>query len=195
MFWKTQLDIFIAFFRSGILGYGGGPSTIPLVHKEVVGHFKWMTDEEFADVLAIGNTLPGPIATKMAGHIGYQVGGIVGLLNAIVATVLPTVVGMIALIGVLSNYRDSSVVAGMTQAVTPVVGIMMIVMTYQFLKQSKKGIGLTQTLVLAVISAVAFELIGIHPALVIGVLLIYGLVMGGKRREEQKETKKRNVSG
>ncbi|MDV2684450.1 chromate transporter [Alkalihalophilus lindianensis] len=195
MFWKTQLDIFIAFFRSGILGYGGGPSTIPLVHKEVVGHFKWMTDEEFADVLAIGNTLPGPIATKMAGHIGYQVGGIVGLLNAIVATVLPTVVGMIALIGVLSNYRDLSVVAGMTQAVTPVVGIMMIVMTYQFLKQSKKGIGLTQTLVLAVISAVAFELIGIHPALVIGVLLIYGLVMGGKRREEQKEMKKRNVSG
>lgn len=67
---KKQLDIFIAFFRSGILGFGGGPAAIPLVHKEVVGNFKWMTDDEFADVLSIGNTLPGPIATKMAGYIG-----------------------------------------------------------------------------------------------------------------------------
>lgn len=195
MFWKTQRDIFIAFFRSGILGYGGGPSTIPLVHREVVGHFKWMSDEEFADVLAIGNTLPGPIATKMAGHIGYQVGGVAGLFNAIIATVLPTVVGMIALIGLLSNYRESSIVTGMTHAVTPVVGIMMLVMTYQFLKQSKKGIGLAQTLVLAVISAVAFELIGMHPALVIGLLLVYGFVSGGSKSQQKEETKQRNVSG
>ena len=72
---KKQLDIFIAFFRSGILGFGGGPASIPLVHKEVVGNFGWMTDDEFADVLSIGNTLPGPIATKMAGYIGYRVGG------------------------------------------------------------------------------------------------------------------------
>ena len=72
------LNIFIAFFRSGMLGFGGGPSSIPLVHKEVVGTFKWMDDDEFSDVLALGNTLPGPINTKMAGYIGYRVGGIMG---------------------------------------------------------------------------------------------------------------------
>lgn len=65
--YEKQLDIFIAFFRSGILGFGGGPSAIPLVHKEVVGTYQWMSDEEFADVLSIGNTLPGPIATKWPG--------------------------------------------------------------------------------------------------------------------------------
>ncbi|MGM9951557.1 MAG: chromate transporter, partial [Lysinibacillus sp.] len=43
---KKQLDIFIAFFRSGILGFGGGPAAIPLVHKEVVGNYGWMTDDE-----------------------------------------------------------------------------------------------------------------------------------------------------
>ena len=48
-----QIDIFIAFFRSSILGYGGGPSTIPLVYKEVVDTYKWMKDEEFSEVLAI----------------------------------------------------------------------------------------------------------------------------------------------
>ncbi len=61
-----QWRIFLAFFRVGMLGYGGGPASIPLVHKEVVDHYKWMTDEEFGDVLALGNTLPGPIVTKLA---------------------------------------------------------------------------------------------------------------------------------
>ena len=45
---KLQLNIFIAFFRSGMLGFGGGPSSIPLVHKEVVGTFKWMDDQQFS---------------------------------------------------------------------------------------------------------------------------------------------------
>ena len=68
--------IYHAFFRSGMLRFGGGPSSIPLVHKEVVGTFKWINDAEFSDVLALGNTLPGPIHTKMAGYIGYRVGGL-----------------------------------------------------------------------------------------------------------------------
>lgn len=191
---KTQLDIFIAFFRSGILGYGGGPSTIPLVHKEVVEHFKWMTDDEFADVLALGNTLPGPIATKMAGYIGYRVGGWLGLTNAIIATVLPTVFFMIGLIGILSTYRDSRIVTGMTQAITPVVGVMMIVLTYQFIMQSKKGIGWSQTILLSVISIIAYQLLGIHPAIVIGILLIYALIRKESKDQDKNITNQQNVS-
>src|SRR5690625_6253034 len=72
---KQQRHIFIAFFRSGMLGYGGGLSAIPLMHREVVGTFKWMDDEEFADVLALANTLPGPINTKLAGYIGWRIAG------------------------------------------------------------------------------------------------------------------------
>ncbi len=187
--WKTQMNIFIAFFRSGMLGFGGGPSTIPLVHKEVVEQFKWMTDEEFADVLALGNTLPGPIATKMAGYIGYRVGGWVGLLIAIFATVMPTVFFLIGLIGVLATFRDSRIVIGMTQAITPVIGIMMIVLTYQFLKQSKKGLGWLQTISLSIISIIAYQLFNIHPAIVIGILLVYGLVANDSSAD--KTTKKK----
>ena len=122
---KKQLDIFIAFFRSGILGFGGGPASIPLVHKEVVGNFGWMTDDEFADVLSIGNTLPGPIATKMAGYIGYRVGGWLGMLNALIATILPTVVALIIFLTVLRQYKDIDFIQGMTNGVVPIVGVMM----------------------------------------------------------------------
>ncbi len=58
---RNFFSLFLTFFRIGILGYGGGPSFIPLVYLEVVKNNKWMSADEFNDVLAIGNTLPGPI--------------------------------------------------------------------------------------------------------------------------------------
>lgn len=184
MNWKLQKDLFIGFFRSGMLGYGGGPSAIPLVHKEVVERFKWMTDDEFADVLALGNALPGPIATKMAGYIGYRLGGVTGLINGIIATVMPTVIIMIGLIGVLSQYRDSRIVTGMTEAVAPVIGVMLAVLTYSFLKQSKDSLGWIATIILGTASIIAYHFLGVHPAILVGVLLLYGLV-GAPRKKIQ----------
>ncbi len=44
------------------------------MEQEVVQNYEWMDSQEFAEVLALGNALPGPIATKMAGFIGFEVG-------------------------------------------------------------------------------------------------------------------------
>lgn len=173
----TQKEIFIAFFRSGILGFGGGPSTIPLVHKEVVGTFNMMTDEEFSDVLSIGNTLPGPIATKMAGYIGYRVGGWLGLINALIATVLPTVILMIVLLGSLNQFKDLNFVKGMTNGVVPIVAVMLAVMTWDFLKKSEKSLGWGIGGIILVASFIAMIVLEIHPGLVIGVLLALALFL------------------
>ena len=180
---KKQLDIFIAFFRSGILGFGGGPAAIPLVHKEVVGNFKWMTDDEFADVLSIGNTVPGPIATKMAGYIGYRVGGWLGMLNALIATILPTVVALIIFLTVLRQYKDLDFIQGMTNGVVPVVGVMMAVLTWDFLKKSKKALPWNVGLTILVVSFVAIILLGVNTGIIIGGLLVLALVLPTKKGE------------
>jgi chromate transporter len=49
-----------------------------------VGTFKWINDQEFSNVLSLGITLPGQIATKMAGYLGYKMGGILGMVNGII---------------------------------------------------------------------------------------------------------------
>ncbi|BDH60230.1 putative transporter YwrA [Lysinibacillus sp. PLM2] len=187
-----QKEIFIAFFRSGMLGFGGGPSTIPLVHKEVVETYKMMTDEEFSDVLSIGNTLPGPIATKMAGYIGYRVGGWLGLVNAMIATVLPTVLLMILLLASLNQIRDFDFVKGMTNGVVPIVAVMLGVLTWDFLKKSKKSLGWVKGTVILVASAVSMILFHIHPGIVIGVLLLLALFLPIKKegKAEGKEVGK-----
>lgn len=172
-----QFRIFIAFFRSGILGFGGGPTTIPLVHKEVVNTYQWMTEEEFSNVISIGNTLPGPIATKMAGYIGYRVGGWLGLINALIATVLPTVLLMIVLLGSLKQFSESKFVSGMTHGVIPIVAVMMGVLTWEFIKKSKTSLGVKIAGIIFVISFIAIIILKIHPGIVIASLLVLALAL------------------
>ncbi|MFS8580046.1 MAG: chromate transporter, partial [Novibacillus thermophilus] len=106
--------IFSAFFIANILGYGGGPATIPLVQREVVNRYGWMNTEEFGEVLALGNALPGPIATKMAGYIGFEQAGLLGAVVALFATVAPSLMIMIAFLQILHRFKDSPKVQRMS---------------------------------------------------------------------------------
>ncbi|MBO8157419.1 MAG: chromate transporter [Bacillaceae bacterium] len=189
----TQWHLFIAFFRVGMLGYGGGPSSIPLVHKEVVDKYKWMDDDEFADILALGNSLPGPIATKMAGYIGYRVAGLIGMMNAVLATIIPTILIMIVLLTSLTSFKDEPWVAGMTKAVVPVVGVMLAVLTVDFFEKSRKNLGWVKSIALVLLSFLLMEWLGIHPGLVIAGLLLYALLSPVKEKQEQSHEKGQSV--
>lgn len=175
-------DILVAFFRSSILSFGGGPSGIPLIETEVVKKYKWMSLEEFGDLVAIANALPGPVNTKLAGYIGWKLKGIGGLLTALIASVGPMVVAMIVLLGFMTSFQNQRWVRGMTQAVLPVVGIMMAQLTWKFLSNAKKGLGWTISLILVGISFVLIEVINIQPPILIALVLAYVLLKPSKRK-------------
>lgn len=167
-------EVFWGFFIANLLGYGGGPSSIPLMQEEIVNHYGWLTNEQFADVLAVGNALPGPIATKMAAFVGYEAAGWVGFLIATIATVVPSAVALIMLLRIFNHYRHSSVVKGMTLLVQPVITMMMVVLTWQMGEVSVDSIGIWQSLGIAAVAFWALTKGRIHPALVIVVAFVYG---------------------
>ncbi|GGE28294.1 putative transporter YwrB [Pullulanibacillus camelliae] len=181
------LHLFLAFLRIGLLGYGGGPSSIPLVEKEAVSKYKWLSKNEFGDMLALANTLPGPIITKMAGYIGYIVKGTIGLIIAIVASILPTILLMIVFFKFLTSFQDQPWVHGMTEAVIPVVGIMLATLTWEFFEKSKDGLGWGVSIALVIASFIVVSLLKIHPAFVIAAILIYVLVRPGKKQNEESK--------
>lgn len=192
---KIHWDLFIAFFRIGMLGYGGGPGSIPLIHKEVVDKYKWMSDEDFGDLLALANTLPGPIATKLAGYIGQRVTGFVGMLNAVLATILPTIILMIVLLTSLSSIKDAGWVQGMTAAVIPVVGVMLAVLTLQFMNKAVKGMGWLQTGIMSVGIFILLYFFNVHPGIMIGILLVAALVKKDKKEPDKTEEQARGKEG
>lgn len=170
-------QIFLAFFIPGILGYGGGPASIPLVEQEVVQNYDWMSSREFAEVLALGNALPGPIITKMAGYIGFQVGGITGAVIALTATVLPSLILMITLAGVLYKLKGTKKFDTLTTLVRPVVAVLLGVIAFDFFGGSYIESGLIHTVILTAASFLLLTKFKVHPALVILGGLIYGALL------------------
>lgn len=173
---NPYMELTFGMFRTGILGYGGGPSVIPLIRHEAVVRYGWLSDDEFGEVLALANALPGPIATKMAAYLGYREKGVLGAVVAVLAHILPTCIAMIALLSAVTFLSSSKVVAGMIAGVTPVIAVMLGTMAYEFGEKAVKGLGIYAGIVFFVVSFLLLESIQIHPALVIMLFLAYGTV-------------------
>lgn len=173
---NPYMELTLGMFRTGILGYGGGPSVIPLIRHEAVVRYGWLSDDEFGEVLALANALPGPIATKMAAYLGYRKKGVLGAVIAVLAHILPTCIAMIALLSAVTFLSRSKVVAGMIAGVTPVIAVMLGTMAYEFGEKAVKGLGIYAGSGFFVVSFLLLESIQIHPALVIMLFLAYGTV-------------------
>jgi chromate transporter len=81
----------------------------------------WTTNEEFADAVAVGNALPGPIAPQVSAFVGYKLSGMWGAVSAALGTVLPTTLLMLVMVAYFFTIKDSPTVAAMLKAVRPVV--------------------------------------------------------------------------
>jgi len=165
------LNLFIAFVKVGIFGFGGGPSMIPLIQQEVVEAQGWLTNEEFIDAFAFGSTLPGPIATKMAGYVGYQVAGVPGAVAGLLGVSVPTIIAMILLGALYLRYQKNPAI---------VVIALLALVVYQFVP---KALGIPETwlsnwfLWLIAIGAFAASILfNVHPALLIVLGGIVGII-------------------
>ena len=170
----TLVHIFLGFFLANLFGYGGGPASIPLMYNEIVTHYGWLNNSEFSQMLAIGNALPGPIATNIATYVGYDVYGWWGVIVALFATIFPSALALILLLKVLHRHRQSPIVKGMTLLVQPVIAIMMLALTWKISVNSFHSIGIVHSLVIGIVAMFALIKLKIHPAFMICAALLYG---------------------
>lgn len=171
---QTWLNLFITFTKIGVLGYGGGPSMIPLIREEVVEGREWMTDEEFTDTLAMGNALPGPIATKMTMFIGYKVAGWGGGFWALASMLWPSLVLMMILGLFFMRFKDMPYAQAMLTAVRPVVVALLAYTVYTVAIKSVKN---WHNGLIAVVAFAAVTFLNVHPALTILAAAILGLLV------------------
>ncbi|MBW4679604.1 MAG: chromate efflux transporter [Microcoleus vaginatus WJT46-NPBG5] len=80
------------FFKLGAIGFGGPAAHIAMMEDEVVHRHKWLTREQFLDLVGATNLIPGPNSTEMAIHVGYIYAGWLGLIVAGICFIGPAVV-------------------------------------------------------------------------------------------------------
>ena len=112
--------IFWLFTRVAIFSWGGGPASLALMQRETTAA-GWVTPGEFADGVAFGNALPGPIAPQVSAFVGYKIAGVAGAVVAAVGTVIPTTVLMLVIIIFFFGIKDSPAIRAMLGGVRPII--------------------------------------------------------------------------
>ena len=90
------LQLFLAFFKIGLFGFGGGLAILSLIEMEVEQH-GWMTSQEFVDIVAVSQVTPGPIGINCATYVGYTAAGCWGSVLTTFAIVLPSLIIMLSI--------------------------------------------------------------------------------------------------
>ncbi|HJV66761.1 MAG TPA: chromate transporter [Geomonas sp.] len=124
-------QIFLVYSRVSLFSWGGGPASLALMQRESTAAswlpqgeaapVPWVTPAEFADAVAVGNALPGPIAPQVSAYVGYKLAGMPGAVAAVAGTILPTTLLMLLMIVFFFNVKDSELVKAMLKVVRPVV--------------------------------------------------------------------------
>ena len=172
---NAVLALFWSFLKIGCVGYGGGPSMVPLIKEEVVNLQGWMNQTDFVDVLAIGNALPGPIATKLSVAIGWEVAGPLGALAATLAIVLPGALLLILLLRFVSQVKENPRVKSMLKGLRPVVVAMLAYAAYDMSFGSLTG---PATWVIGAVTLALMIFTKIHPALFVVAGAVAGVALG-----------------
>lgn len=175
---RRLLELAAAFGKVGVFGFGGGPSFIPLIEREVLRR-GWLEREDFIDALAFGNALPGPITTKLAGFVGFRVGGWLGASIALVALSVPTIVAMVALASLFALAHDLPLLERFLAGLRPVVIALLVLVVVGFAPAALRGADRferTWRWAVAVGAFVLAALAEVHPAVLIVAGGLVGLV-------------------
>ncbi|HOB33096.1 MAG TPA: chromate transporter, partial [Verrucomicrobiota bacterium] len=111
----------LLFLKLGTIGFGGPAAHLALMEQEVVQRRKWLTHEEFLDLMGATNLIPGPNSTEMAIHIGYRRAGFAGLVVAGVCFIVPATLIVMACGWVYRRYGELPSVEAILYGIKPVI--------------------------------------------------------------------------
>ena len=115
------LEVALLFLKLGFTAFGGPAAHIAMYHDEVVVRRKWLTDEQFLDLLGATNLIPGPNSTEMVIHIGFLRAGWAGLIVSGVCFVPPAMLIVMALSWMYVEFGSLPQIGWLLYGVKPVV--------------------------------------------------------------------------
>ena len=155
------LKIFFVFLKIGLFTVGGGYAMIPFVQKEAVEVNGWITQKEFAEIVALDTVTPGPIAVNLATFVGYKVSGVIGAITATLGVILPSLI-IVTLIAIFfSSFKNSPIVQSILKGLKPAVVALIAVAVISLIKQ--KAIVDIGTGVIALIVFLGVLILNVHP--------------------------------
>jgi len=159
------LNLFLAFLRIGLFAIGGAYSFLPLIEREVVHRYSWLTKNEFMDVMGMVRIFPGAISIKFATYTGFKIAGVPG----VIVTNLGNILGPASLIifasAIYAKYKDLPSVQGAFNMIQLVIFAMILAVAFQLVNASQ--LLSIKNILIIVASFILFFFTKLHPAIII----------------------------
>jgi chromate transporter len=90
-------ELILIFLKIGTIGFGGGVAMLALIRKYLVNEKRWITDDDLATAVALGQMIPGPFVPNYVEYIGFRLRGIKGMISSVIAFLFPGFLAMLVL--------------------------------------------------------------------------------------------------
>jgi chromate transporter len=167
-------QLFYTFAFIGSLAFGGGYVMIPLIDRQVVETLGWLTSTEFADVVAIAEMTPGPIAINTASYVGFKLGGVLGSVVATIGVVVPSFIIVMILAKLVSHFSNSPYLKAALSGIRPVVVGLIASAAWSF---GAKTLLDLKSWILAGVMLLALTKTKINPILLILASFVIGIIL------------------
>ena len=112
------IRLFFSFLKVGALGFGGGLTVVRLIYDSILP-FLEISPEMFANIVAISQVTPGPLAVNTATYVGYEAAGMGGAVVATVGVIMPAFIIVSLACKMIQQFKDSRVVKGALTGIRP----------------------------------------------------------------------------
>lgn len=136
----TLIELFFAFFRTGIFTFGGGLAMMPMLQKELIEKKHWLTEEDLIDYYAIGQSTPGIIAVNVATFVGYRQAGIIGAIVATLGIITPSIIIITILAGTINSISEYPRVQAALKGINVAVAALLTTVIIKFAKKTIKNV-------------------------------------------------------
>ena len=161
------LKAFASFFKIGLFTIGGGYAMVPLIEEEVVNKKKWISQEEFIDLLAISQSVPGVFAVNFSIFIGYKLRRFPGALALSLGTILPSFFIILAIALFFQQFKEYEAVEKIFKGIRPAVVALIVVPVITTAKSAHINL---RTVIIPIAVTLAISLLGFSP--------VYCIILG-----------------
>lgn len=137
---KRILSIFLSFFKIGLFTFGGGYAMVAVIERELVEKKKWISSDDFLDIIAIAESSPGPLAVNSATFVGYKTCGFIGSLMATVGVILPSFAIIFIISLFFEKFLTFKIVEYAFKGIQSCVAFLIVSAGLKFLKQLDRSI-------------------------------------------------------
>ena len=178
---NVLIELFIVFFKLGAFTIGGGIAMLPLLQNTLINEKKWFTKEEFVDIVAVCQSLPGVVAINMATYVGYKKKGLIGSVVSTFGVTIPSFVMILIIARFIRSLGDNSIAMGAMAGLRAAALGMVVVAIIQLMPAAIKN---KWALLAAAAAFVLIAVLRVNTAYVILLFAVLGITVtfaGSKR--------------